>query len=89
MTNPVPPPTSPNSGPRPLDGPVPVNLSSPQSALLPGENTMTLSTLYAFLGHDLLGNTLAAALITGIGYTAKKIRAKVRNRNGNTDHTNP
>ncbi|WP_331747082.1 hypothetical protein OG365_39725 (plasmid) [Streptomyces sp. NBC_00853] len=50
---------------------------------------MTLSTLYAFLGHDLLGNTLAAALITGIGYTAKKIRAKVRNRNGQTDHPAP
>ncbi|MFF4391869.1 MULTISPECIES: hypothetical protein [unclassified Streptomyces] len=48
---------------------------------------MTLSTLYAFLGHDLLGNTLAAALIAGIGYTAKKIRAKVRNRNGQTHNT--
>ncbi|MFG2987669.1 hypothetical protein ACGFYQ_42000 [Streptomyces sp. NPDC048258] len=41
------------------------------------------------LGHDLLGNTLAAALITGLGYTAKKIRAKVRNRNGNTDRPAP
>ncbi|MFJ5811151.1 hypothetical protein [Streptomyces sp. NPDC093093] len=48
---------------------------------------MTLSTLYAFLGHDLLGNTLAAALITGAGYTAKKIRATLRNRNADTDHT--
>ncbi|MDX3536779.1 hypothetical protein PV721_20845 [Streptomyces sp. MB09-01] len=47
---------------------------------------MTLSTLYALLGHDLLGNALAAALVTGVGYTAKKIRAKVRNRNGNTAH---
>ncbi|MFG2716361.1 hypothetical protein ACGFX2_38430 [Streptomyces goshikiensis] len=48
---------------------------------------MTLSTLYAFFVHDIVGQVLAAALIAGIGYTAKRIRAKVRNRNGNIDHT--
>ncbi|MER6519257.1 hypothetical protein ACFWHQ_24715 [Streptomyces sp. NPDC060334] len=51
---------------------------------------MTLSTFYAFLGHDVLGNALAALLVAGLGYTAKKIRAAVRNRNRDTaptDHT--
>ncbi|MER5776958.1 hypothetical protein ABT144_22220 [Streptomyces sp. NPDC002039] len=51
---------------------------------------MTLSTLSAFLGHDVLGNAVAALLVAGLGYTAKKIRATVRNRNRDTaptDHT--
>ncbi|MEY2233367.1 MULTISPECIES: hypothetical protein [Streptomyces] len=42
---------------------------------------MSLSTLYAFLGHDLLGNVIAACLVAGTGYLAKKIRTKARNRN--------
>ncbi|MGI5450943.1 hypothetical protein ACQEVM_35245 [Streptomyces sp. CA-243310] len=50
---------------------------------------MTLSTLYAFLGHDVLGNTLAALLVAGLGYTAKKVRASVRNRNRDTAPTDP
>ncbi|MEW2417884.1 hypothetical protein AB0953_29815 [Streptomyces sp. NPDC046866] len=48
---------------------------------------MTLSTLYAFLSHDLIGNVLATLLVAGAGYTAKKIRTKNRNRNDNTDQT--
>ncbi|MEU9420929.1 hypothetical protein [Streptomyces sp. NPDC048272] len=48
---------------------------------------MTLSTLYAFLRHDVLGNVLAALLVAGLGYPARKILAEVRNRNRDTDHT--
>ncbi|WP_327260797.1 hypothetical protein OG444_04155 [Streptomyces sp. NBC_01232] len=45
---------------------------------------MSLSTLYAFLGHDLLGDVVAAGLVAGTGYLAKKIRTRARNRNGQT-----
>ncbi|MGW9069513.1 hypothetical protein ACWGQT_08700 [Streptomyces yangpuensis] len=45
---------------------------------------MSLSTLYAFLGHDLLGDVVAAGLVAGIGYLAKKIRSRARNRNSGT-----
>ncbi|MFJ5552509.1 hypothetical protein [Streptomyces sp. NPDC093225] len=48
---------------------------------------MSLSTLYAFLAHDVLGNIAAAFLVAGSGYTAKKIRAGVRKRNGETPDT--
>ncbi|EDX23847.1 hypothetical protein OHU17_35560 (plasmid) [Streptomyces goshikiensis] len=48
---------------------------------------MSPSTLYAFLSHDLLGNMLATVIVTGVGYTAKRIRARLRNRNGQTHHT--
>ncbi|MFB6823354.1 hypothetical protein ACFCXA_17410 [Streptomyces virginiae] len=48
---------------------------------------MSLSTLYAFLGHDLLGNVVATALVAGTGYLAKKIRARARNRNDRTHDT--
>ncbi|MFF1367856.1 hypothetical protein OG280_02150 [Streptomyces virginiae] len=48
---------------------------------------MSLSTLYAFLGHDILGNAIAAALVAGTGYLAKKIRARARNRNDRTRNT--
>ncbi|MFI1154978.1 hypothetical protein [Streptomyces sp. NPDC020817] len=48
---------------------------------------MTLYTLYAFLAHDVLGNIAAAFLIASTGYTAKKIRAEVRKRNGQTHDT--
>ncbi|MFJ9597992.1 hypothetical protein ACIRS3_35260 [Streptomyces virginiae] len=46
---------------------------------------MSLSTLYAFLGHDLLGDLVAAVLVAGTGYIAKKIRSRARNRNDGTD----
>ncbi|WP_158734504.1 hypothetical protein [Streptomyces sp. NRRL F-2747] len=49
---------------------------------------MTLSTLYAFLAHDVLGNTLAALIAAGTGYTAKKIRTGLRKRNSETQNTN-
>ncbi|MEV7442915.1 hypothetical protein AB0O22_17465 [Streptomyces sp. NPDC091204] len=50
---------------------------------------MTLSTLYGFLSHDVLGNILSTLLIAGAGYTAKKIRAKARNQKSQTDHPTP
>ncbi|WP_158075100.1 hypothetical protein [Streptomyces sp. MJM1172] len=48
---------------------------------------MSPSTLYAFLSHDLLGNMLATVIVTGVGYTAKRIRARLRNRNDQIHHT--
>ncbi|MFD7625513.1 hypothetical protein ACFV7Q_05605 [Streptomyces sp. NPDC059851] len=48
---------------------------------------MSLSTLYTFLSHDLLGDVVAASLVAGIGYLAKKIRASARNRNDRTRRT--
>ncbi|AYV32263.1 hypothetical protein EES41_36510 [Streptomyces sp. ADI95-16] len=46
---------------------------------------MTLSTLYDFLRNDLLGNLLSTLLVTGAGYTAKKIRSRLASQNDDTD----
>ncbi|MBT2454890.1 hypothetical protein [Streptomyces sp. ISL-86] len=48
---------------------------------------MSLSTLYAFLAHDVLGNVLATFLIAGTAYTVKKLRTGVRKRNDQTHDT--
>ncbi|MER7764350.1 hypothetical protein [Streptomyces sp. NPDC097619] len=50
---------------------------------------MELSMLYAFLGHDVLGNAAAALLIAGGGFIAKKIRSALRNRNAGNHHGRP
>ncbi|UUU37456.1 hypothetical protein [Streptomyces sp. NBC_00162] len=50
---------------------------------------MSLPTLYSFLSHDVLANVLAALAVTGLGYTAKKLRTHLRKRNADTDHTTP
>ncbi|MFB6808829.1 hypothetical protein [Streptomyces sp. NPDC056387] len=49
--------------------------------------SMTMSTLYAFLAHDVLGNALATVLVAGTAYTAKKLRTGLRKRNDQTRDT--
>ncbi|KPI15441.1 hypothetical protein OV450_2579 [Actinobacteria bacterium OV450] len=49
--------------------------------------SMTVSTLYAFLTHDVLGNALATVLVAGTAYTAKKLWTALRNRNDQTNDT--
>ncbi|MFD3719803.1 hypothetical protein [Streptomyces sp. NPDC058674] len=48
---------------------------------------MSLSTLYNFLIYDVLGNTLSTLLITGAGYTVKKICSRSRTQDEDNDQT--
>ncbi|WP_158717357.1 MULTISPECIES: hypothetical protein [unclassified Streptomyces] len=45
---------------------------------------MSLSTLYAFFVHDVLGNLVAAILLAVLGYTANKVWTCIRKRNDQT-----